>query len=858
MIPFNLRTAELIPEPEALNTIDYLFAQDPGTYLDIGSPKPFGEVLLLGLCSREPDPDLDEQQPWYIEVEVGSIYRNAIVSGIRFWKKDQGQIILTDPEPLYNILLTPENAFGGADFPTNPRGRGFNAAKRLQEKEHEAILLPSVEDPAFIIHSIEDCPPPVWFSHTPLDFPERQKLAGTFDDAWFQEVHPALPEDCDPSYYNDAQPELWIPTEPNFFQGGEKLKLTGVVTTGPIEGYLPRYRVRQFYLLDAPQEPMQEITTRFDSVVLIPAHDLGFCCYRGRSPIFDDDPFGLKVKSLATAFESQDDEPKTFKHYEAFIKRRITGVGTIADYEDTALSPLQTPEQIAAQKAQEVQQQQANLAEFNQRQSAIEDYAKEKAGIDKMPDNPYAEENSDPRIKQFQERALALADPVNIPNEIEAFEFESLLNEFTGEQISERMEEVPEEYRDRLKPPDLPRHPDLLQEEIAQRLSKPQSSQIEKHMQTAIKEIDQLEEEQLSKILQARRISPSPVTVWLEMIEKDRLVFGKAMAQATTHTKHFKDLDLADVHILDHTFTDNTFIGCFFERSIFERCRFERCDFTDATFVQARFTDTVFVDCTFVRTNLSNTEWNACQVQDFIWQEMYPHKLTWTNVILLRGTVSDCIINTVNSTNLQVEEVEWEKCQLVEWKTVDAKWHKITLNDVTFITLDWTKVHVDTLSAKKVFFMGIEAQNAVFKQCEVTDLFVVGKSNFTGTQFTGIIGQKCGWREAVFHDVIMTDCRFIENDFSDADMSRIQADEIVFTESRFMGTLLNNAQLVNAHLFKCNLQQTNFTAANLTRACLFEATLDETIFDEAKVEFADFRRTVLDHKGKVPSTAISS
>src|SRR5690606_17268108 len=67
----------------------------------------------------------------------------------------------------------------------------------------------------------------------------RLPLAGTYDEQWFADRFPFLPDDFDEGYYQSAPPDQQIV----YPSGGEEIELVNLTPTGSLRFHLPKIRL---------------------------------------------------------------------------------------------------------------------------------------------------------------------------------------------------------------------------------------------------------------------------------------------------------------------------------------------------------------------------------------------------------------------------------------------------------------------------------------------------------------------------------------------------------------------------------------------------------------------------------------
>jgi hypothetical protein len=221
---------------------------------DVSLMKPGTDVLLLGSAyapGGRPTTQMD------VALVVGPLRKRVRVFGDREWRSGGAGYSMTTPEPFQRMPLVWERAYGGTDRSEtevreelrNPVGAGFRAPDG--EKPLEKLRLPNLEDPAELISSWKQAPPPACFAPIAAHWQPRRSYAGTYDERWLQQRAPYLPTDFDPRFFQLAPPGL---IAPGYLKGGEPVEVHGATRTGMLRFRLPIARLTITYVLDgAPQ-----------------------------------------------------------------------------------------------------------------------------------------------------------------------------------------------------------------------------------------------------------------------------------------------------------------------------------------------------------------------------------------------------------------------------------------------------------------------------------------------------------------------------------------------------------------------------------------------------------------------------
>ena len=223
------------------------------------APIGVGTDVICHAAAHAPEPGRTTEMRVFLR--VGPVARTLAVFGRRTWRRTDGMLVPSDPEPFALVPLGFEHAFGGASCEGNPAGKGQPA--------EEGAELPNIEDPAALLRSAGDAPPPASFSAVAPSWAPRRALAGTYDDAWRSHRAPLLPRDFQARYH-----QAGALLTPEFLRGGEEVMLEGMTSSGVLATPLPRHTVRALVgqrwvvptiatVLLEPDEDRVELTLRF-------------------------------------------------------------------------------------------------------------------------------------------------------------------------------------------------------------------------------------------------------------------------------------------------------------------------------------------------------------------------------------------------------------------------------------------------------------------------------------------------------------------------------------------------------------------------------------------------------------------
>ena len=293
-LPVNGGSCLLSPEQLPLVMAD-TFTGDPG----LSSPllesefapfKPRCDVLLNGSAHA---PEGYPARRVVVGLQVGSLTKSFRVVGDRVWKKRWFLTWLrglkpTRPKPFTVMPILYETAFGGLDslpknpskhrvFDTNPIGKGFY--QKAPNKAIKGQPLPNTEPLNKPLKKPRKSQPPKGFGPIGRSWQPRAKCAGTYDEAWLENVFPFLPADFSDAYYQAAPPDQQCA----YLQGGEDVVLVNLTPQGRTAFKLPVVKVPiVFFLRDGTQ---QETQAALDTLLLEPDEGRLTLVWRANLPL---------------------------------------------------------------------------------------------------------------------------------------------------------------------------------------------------------------------------------------------------------------------------------------------------------------------------------------------------------------------------------------------------------------------------------------------------------------------------------------------------------------------------------------------------------------------------------------------
>jgi hypothetical protein len=237
---------------------------------DYAHRKPFCDVLLNGSAYA---PGGRPQDKVRVALQVGAMSKAFNVVGDRRWERSLLSLNPTPSRPFVKMPITYDRAYGGADqapgnpykiktYTKNPVGVGYypySTGKHLFGKP-----LPNTEEIGKPIKSESGKYLPMSFGPIGRNFQTRIPYAGTYNQAWLDNVAPFWPQDFDYRYFQSAPVDQQIP----HLKGGEPVVLQNLTSGGLTRFQIPRITVPVIFVPYHGEDIIAE--TLMDTIVIEP------------------------------------------------------------------------------------------------------------------------------------------------------------------------------------------------------------------------------------------------------------------------------------------------------------------------------------------------------------------------------------------------------------------------------------------------------------------------------------------------------------------------------------------------------------------------------------------------------------
>jgi hypothetical protein len=204
---------------------------------DLVAMKPTTDLIVNGTAYA---PGGRPSTEFPVALRVGPVQKTLRVKGDRTWGNGAFGFAPSGPEPVTQVPIVYERAYGGYDHvdpdpahhrmdARNPVGCGVFADTRRRI----GLPLPNFEYPGGNLEKAG----PAGFGAIDSFWSPRRELAGTYDTSWKEQRLPLLPEDWDPHSLLCSPADQRPAT---FLRGGEPVVLTNLTPEGELSFTLPK------------------------------------------------------------------------------------------------------------------------------------------------------------------------------------------------------------------------------------------------------------------------------------------------------------------------------------------------------------------------------------------------------------------------------------------------------------------------------------------------------------------------------------------------------------------------------------------------------------------------------------------
>jgi hypothetical protein len=242
----------------------------PKYEVDFAPSKPRCDVLLNGSAYA---PGGRPSERVTVGLSVGQWSKSFRVLGDRIWTAKGLAARPSNPQPFEIQPFSYDTAFGGVDnrqadaarhaaYMRNPAGRGF--IKHSSPQSLDGTPVANTEELNRAIADPTSEYAPMSFGPIGRHWEPRVRFAGTYDEAWVNDVFPFLPADFDQRYFQAASTDqqLEIPV------GEQSITLLNLSPHGRVEFVVPHFEAPVHVFTKSGGR--EDLTAHLDTVLIEP------------------------------------------------------------------------------------------------------------------------------------------------------------------------------------------------------------------------------------------------------------------------------------------------------------------------------------------------------------------------------------------------------------------------------------------------------------------------------------------------------------------------------------------------------------------------------------------------------------
>lgn len=883
-IAFNLSTGDIMLEQDMWRVL--------GEYLefhgfDSGMPKGAHEVLVVGNCIAD-EPVKTSQVNITVKRDSAAnaepiIDKTIVVTGHREWLGDYCGPV----QPFTSLPIAYQYAYGGEGEVSNPAGCGVAGSDKPPNLAYPTDPFTSQGNP---VAPAALCP---------IDFTAQQRLgyAGTYDQAYIDEVMPDLANDADLHYFNDGLKDQWLPTP---WTGDELISITNMnQQQQTIQCQLPPIYARTFIKQlqgqiipggePASDAKIVEIPMALDTVWLCPNDDMGIMLYRGTTEAFHCD--GLDVESLLLACENRHDAPRTREHYCQQLKLRtcpdngfkyaLYSQPLIAENMSCAFEQMLGSAEHSLEMFQKrnidaytAAQKTDVMAQVETEKQAVRDKLIAQ-GIDPEPYlNPDDKKFQQQTQKQIDDLTQRIAPPledgsgkIDITNiDLDAMdEIAVLMGKLKAEtskqaedeinkQLLQLESEADSEYKDQKR--------DALLDAL--KALDPVTTWPRFNIDTELEGIKQQAANYDKGVEELRSMGVSDDKIPELDIDfadlEQRLTQGMANMKAvyangahliedavSPHEGQEEALRQAIVTALsagtciannDYACVDFSGLdlsGVDLSGCYLESAVFRDCDLSNTNFSHGVVVSAIFERCKFHNTQLHGANFGRCCFKntEFTDCDLQHTELQFSEYSCV--TFTACAFAPFNAIDGVFQSVKWQDCQFPTSNFVNVTWHDCHLTRCILTTSNFVDSHFVNVTFDDCDLSGVNLVNLE------GDGTVFLQGNLDNVRFVG----GCQLAHSQYRHLRLNAASFRESILTNACFEHVALVQADFSLSNLKGARISHCNMTRSLFNGAYLKGADMTASNMMEVSLYGAYISDSVFNQSNLYSANFVRSTL-------------
>jgi uncharacterized protein YjbI with pentapeptide repeats len=800
--------------------------------------KPRADLLLVGTAHA---PGGKPVPVFPATFRVGNKTKSVGVIGPRRWEKNWLTWRPSEPEPLTRLELRYENSFGGPKFPTNPVGRGF--AETTDGTGAKLWPMPNLEDPAHLIESNSQRPPPAGFGPLNRTWAERHGKLGTYKGAYRKTRWPWFPEDFDWTHFNAAPPDMQLE---GYLRGDESLVLENLhPQLARYESKLPGLRVRSFVHrrngANSGALSFDEIDMKLDTLWVDMEAEKLVLVWRGWTAVSSEDY--EEIQDIFYVTEPLTEPAAPAAHYHRQFLALQAAATKPFEPETPAASAVAeetkapvSAEAAAAADATRKNEREAIAGKLKIHLAAVN----AQVGVDKLSPEAQAQaQGAQAKLIDY----LSSNDPgtaVKLGHDAIRTEFRTALGKLGID--PDNLPPVTEKAQaEQLR---LMNELGIKSEDIAR---DPQLKELVTLVGVAFGKKPGMDPENLGSMIgEAKKLktklgipelpsAPPAPAVPLPPLTREavqaRLAALDSFAGADLRGLDFSNLDLHGADFAGANLAGVPFHGSKLQQANFSKANLGGADFTAADLTQANAAGADFSAAKMSRAVLKATDLTGASL---------------AKADLTKAVLDGAILEGANLQGTCFAGSAAIRANFARADLTGANFKKSHCSHADFTKAKLGRADFQEADLTEACLNGAIGHQLDLTRATLTRMRANGGCDLTGAKLVEVQGNGSMWKEANLTGADLRFAQLEETLFTSACLKQANFSAANLKMARFNKASLREAKLLRVNLFQGNLERADLTLTDLSGSNLYEAELLDAVFDRTVAEGANLKMTKLE------------
>lgn len=752
--------------------------------LDEGWAKMKSEYFVYGSAYM---PKSGATQPISVKASLGSVQKQLAIYGNRDWTLT-GKV--GEPEPFWQISLTPEKAFGGKSNSIQP-----------------PISLPNIEDSNQLITSITDRPEPAGFWALSSEDPRRMRYFGTVDEQWLNKRWPHFPLDTHPNYFQAAPTDQ---QSASFWRSDEAFALVNLHPVYPlIEGALPGLSARILIATKETKEgfTMTESRSVPETVWFFPDHLKALVLHRAVFEVADID--GDDVAELYVEIEPKSNAPSSFESLKTRMLAAIAAADSPTQADDWSLDVSQAHMQdettsTASPDINEAMHQLESLEKWVQTPSTQELSIQKSSSV--IPMTPLLDPQTAAELASIktmiEQSKQTVAAAFKNTNMTEKDLLEILFNQ-----------------------PDAPGIPSIFSD------SPNSITQVLDELQADVEKLYLSDAEMNQAALEGDADAVRPPESAEEVSMPADTQMRQTVMDMHAQGESFEGMDLSGTDLSGLDLSGADFSGVSLSEANFSQAQLERCKFDGAILSSAVFAGAMLRNASFKDVSAGQAKFQQANLDSAVLFDSDFSGSDFSQASLVSATLRQSVFSGARMFDIDASDAVADEAVFDEVDLAGANFSGARLKSTQFSNAQMPKANLSRCIGPRLDLSG-----ANLSEANLTGAFL---DNCIATKSTNL-------RNAVLREAVLTSCNWHGVNLEGADLNEASMDK-----ADLMGANLRHVSMIRSVARGACLDKSDLTGLNATGANFFEGgfrgtTLSSSLFNSANLFAADFSDAKID------------